>query len=131
MSDHILLGTRKGTLILDRKGGQWTPRPIAHAGVSVSYAARDPRDGTLWAAMDHAHWGPKLSRSRDEGRTWENLTQLQYPTGARPRISAAPARWPACSGRATAARAGTGATAACSTTTCPAPSPSGGTTRTS
>ena len=33
--------------------------------------------------MDHAHWGPKLSRSRDEGRTWENLTQLQYPKGAR------------------------------------------------
>ena len=40
MSDHILLGTRKGTLILDRKAGRWTPRPIAHPGVSVSYAAR-------------------------------------------------------------------------------------------
>src|SRR6185436_7172407 len=83
MSDHILLGTRKGTLILDRKGGQWTPRPIAHAGVSVSYAARDPRDGTLWVAMDHAHWGPKLSRSKDDGKTWENLTQIAYPKGAR------------------------------------------------
>src|SRR5688572_5163133 len=83
MSDHILLGTRKGTLILDRKGGQWKPRPIAHAGMSISYAARDPRDGTLWAAMDHAHWGPKLSRSKDEGATWEHLHQLAYPKGAR------------------------------------------------
>jgi hypothetical protein len=83
MSDHLLLGTRKGTLLVDRKDGRWIPRPIAHAGISISYAARDPRDGTLWASMDHAHWGPKLSRSRDEGRTWQDLTQLAYPPGAR------------------------------------------------
>src|SRR3954447_21625429 len=83
MSDHILLGTKKGTLLLDRAAGRWTPRPIAHAGMSISYAARDPRDGTLWVAMDHAHWGPKLSRSKDGGSTWENLTQIAYPKGAR------------------------------------------------
>ncbi len=83
MPDQILLGTKKGTLILDRKAGRWTPRPIAHAGMSISYAARDPRDGTLWAAMDHAHWGPKLSRSKDDGATWEHLSQLAYPKGAR------------------------------------------------
>jgi photosystem II stability/assembly factor-like uncharacterized protein len=83
MSDQILLGTKKGTLILDRKRQGWTPRPIAHAGMSISYAARDPRDGTLWAAMDHAHWGPKLSRSKDGGETWEHLSSLSYPPGAR------------------------------------------------
>jgi hypothetical protein len=83
MSDQLILGTRKGTLILDRTPGGWKPRPIAHAGMSISYAARDPRDGTIWAAMDHAHWGPKLSRSKDGGATWENLTQLAYPKGAR------------------------------------------------
>src|SRR6476659_7500102 len=83
MSHHILLGTRKGTLIVDRKNGRWTPRPIAHPGVSISFAARDPRDGTLWVAMDHGHWGPKLARSRDEGRTWDGLTQIAYPKGAR------------------------------------------------
>jgi photosystem II stability/assembly factor-like uncharacterized protein len=83
MSDQIILATKKGTLILDRKTAGWTPRPIAHAGMSISYAARDPRDGALWAAMDHAHWGPKLSRSRDGGATWENLTEMAYPKGAR------------------------------------------------
>jgi hypothetical protein len=51
--------------------------------MSISYAARDPRDGTLWAAMDHAHWGPKLSRSKDDGATWEHVTQIAYPAGAR------------------------------------------------
>ena len=83
MSETILLGTRKGTLLVDRDGGRWTPRPIAHAGMSISYAARDPRDGTLWAAMDHAHWGPKLSRSKDDGATWQHVTNLAYPKGAR------------------------------------------------
>lgn len=51
--------------------------------MSISYVARDPRDGTIWAALDHAHWGPKLSRSKDGGATWENLSSLTYPKGAR------------------------------------------------
>jgi len=83
MSDMILLGTRKGTIIFDRINTKWLPRPIAHAGVPVCYAARDPRDGTLWASLDHGHWGPKLSRSRDGGKTWDDITSLKYPKGAR------------------------------------------------
>ncbi|MBX3186352.1 MAG: exo-alpha-sialidase [Labilithrix sp.] len=83
MSDQILVGTRKGTLIFDRTGAGWAARPIAHAGMSISYAARDPRDGALWVAMDHAHWGPKLSRSRDDGATWESSIPIGYPKGAR------------------------------------------------
>lgn len=83
MSDMLVLGTRKGTVIFDRKGSNWQPRPIAHPGVPVCYATRDPRDGTLWASLDHGHWGPKLSRSRDDGKTWEDITSLKYPKGAR------------------------------------------------
>ncbi len=83
MSDLLILGTRKGVVFIDRQSDGWKARPIAHAGLSISYAARDPRDGTIWAAMDHAHWGPKLSRSKDGGQTWENLSQLAYPPGAR------------------------------------------------
>jgi len=83
MSDMILLGTRKGTVIIDRTNGQWRPRPIAHAGIPVCYAVRDPRDGTMWSSLDHGHWGPKLSRSRDDGKTWVDITSLKYPKGAR------------------------------------------------
>ncbi|ROQ20765.1 BNR/Asp-box repeat protein [Marinimicrobium koreense] len=83
MTDTILLGTRKGTVMIDRRGAGWRPRPILHAGVPVCYAARDPRDGTLWAALDHGHWGPKLSRSRDGGKTWDDISSLKYPEGAR------------------------------------------------
>lgn len=83
MSDMILLGTRKGTVIIDRKNAMWHPRPIAHAGIPVCYAAADPRDGTLWASLDHGHWGPKLSRSKDGGKTWHDMPSIKYPQGAR------------------------------------------------
>jgi BNR/Asp-box repeat len=83
MSNLILLGTRKGTIIFDRTNSSWRPRPIAHAGIPVCYATRDPRDGTLWASLDHGHWGPKLSRSRDGGITWEDVMSVKYPKGAR------------------------------------------------
>lgn len=83
MADTILLGTRKGTVLIERTGSGWRPRPIMHPGIPVCYAARDPRDGTLWASLDHGHWGPKLSRSRDGGATWEDVLSLKYPEGAR------------------------------------------------
>jgi len=83
MADMILLGTRKGTVIFDRNKQGWQPRQIEHGGIPVCYAARDPRDGTLWASLDHGHWGPKLSRSRDNGENWEDLSSLKFPSGAR------------------------------------------------
>jgi len=83
MSDMLLLATKKGTLIFDRAAGRWKPRALAHPGMAVSYAACDPRDGTLWAAMDNAHWGPALMRSRDGGATWQDASRIAYPKGAR------------------------------------------------
>lgn len=83
MSDMIILGTRKGTVIFDRSNSTWRPRAISHSGIPVCYAARDPRDGTLWVSLDHGHWGPKLSRSRNGGATWEDVLSLKYPYGAR------------------------------------------------
>ncbi len=90
MAGMILLGTRKGTVIFDRQPSGWRPRPIVHAGIAVCYATRDPRDGTLWSSLDHGHWGPKLSRSRDDGKTWEDLSSLKYPPGARHIVSVVP-----------------------------------------
>ena len=83
MSDQLILGTRKGVVILDRLQDRWKARPIAHPGVPIAYACADPRDGTLWAALDHGHWGSKLSRSTDGGKTWADSGQVKYPEGAR------------------------------------------------
>jgi hypothetical protein len=83
MAERILVGTRKGTFIVEKSDGRWRPALVGHAGAGVNYAARDPSTGTLWALLGHGHWGAKLSRSRDDGKTWEDAAQVSYPDGAR------------------------------------------------
>lgn len=83
MSEALLVGTRKGTFMVEKSGGRWKPRLAGHAGVGVNFVARDPGRGTLWAALGHGHWGAKLSRSTDGGATWEDAPQVAYPEGAR------------------------------------------------
>ncbi|MBI4821045.1 MAG: exo-alpha-sialidase [Deltaproteobacteria bacterium] len=83
MQDRILLGTRKGTFIVDKTNGSFRPRLSGHAGAGSNYVVRDPETGTLWAALGHGHWGAKLSRSVDDGKTWSDATQIKYPEGAR------------------------------------------------
>jgi photosystem II stability/assembly factor-like uncharacterized protein len=83
MAERILVGTRKGTFIVEKSDGRWRPALVGHAGAGVNYVARDPSTGTLWALLGHGHWGAKLSRSRDDGKTWEDAAQISYPDGAR------------------------------------------------
>lgn len=81
---RILIGSRKGTFIAERQGGQWQPRLAGHAGTSVNFVARDPYTGRVWALLGHGHWGAKLSCSDDAGATWYDApAQIKYPEGAR------------------------------------------------
>lgn len=83
MTNRVLVGTRKGTFVVEKIGGRWKPRLAGHAGQGVNFVARDPNSGTLWAALGHGHWGAKLSRSTDDGATWSDAPQIKYPAGAR------------------------------------------------
>ena len=83
MSERILVGTRKGTFFATKIGSRWRPKLAGHLGVGVNFVARDPKRGTLWAALGHGHWGAKLSRSTDDGATWTDAEQIKYPEGAR------------------------------------------------
>jgi photosystem II stability/assembly factor-like uncharacterized protein len=83
MSDRIILATRKGAILVDKINGRWRQSAHGHQGVNVAYAAKDPRTGTIWAALDHGHWGSKLSRSTDGGQSWADAGQIKYPEGAR------------------------------------------------
>jgi photosystem II stability/assembly factor-like uncharacterized protein len=83
LKHRILVGTRKGTFFVERVNGAWQPRLAGHIGAGVNYVARDPKRGTLWAALGHGHWGAKLSRSTDDGATWTDAPQLKFPAGAR------------------------------------------------
>ncbi len=78
----ILLGTRKGLLVFSRSDGDWQLVHHAFQGVAVAYAVMDPRSGTIWACLDHGHWGQKLSRSTDGGKNWEDAPAPEYPEGA-------------------------------------------------
>jgi photosystem II stability/assembly factor-like uncharacterized protein len=96
MSGRILLGTRKGTFLVDKVGGRWRPALAGHAGVASNYVARDPSSGTLWSLLGHGHWGAKLSRSVDDGKTWEDAPgQIKYPEGARYLVGLVPGEEPA------------------------------------
>lgn len=83
MTDRLLIGTRKGTFFVTKEHGRWRPRLAGHDGVGVNFVARDPHGSVLWAALGHGHWGAKLSRSTDDGRTWADAPQIGYPQGAR------------------------------------------------
>ncbi|MCW5626824.1 MAG: exo-alpha-sialidase [Burkholderiales bacterium] len=48
-------------------------------GDPVTAVLDDPRDGTLYAALNLGHFGVKLRRSDDDGKTWEELEPPTYP----------------------------------------------------
>lgn len=78
----LVLGTKKGLLVLEQGArGDWRSQPLQHPGVHVSLTLFDARTGTLWAGLDHGHWGSKLSRSQDGGRSWTEVAAPKYPDG--------------------------------------------------
>ncbi len=82
MKSTILLGTRKGFIAYIYKNGHWKPENISFDGIPVSIAFGDERTGNWWACLDHGHWGVKLHRSTNRGKTWEEQTAPAYPEGA-------------------------------------------------
>lgn len=84
MTSHntLLLGTRKGLMTYRNDGSGWKPTGRMFPGQPVSYAMHDDRNNTLWACIDHGHWGQKLHRSRDAGATWEEVPAPKYPEGS-------------------------------------------------
>src|SRR4051812_8909267 len=81
MSDRLLVGTRKGLFTVKRSAGKWSIDHVDFLGVPIPLMLADPRDGgeTLYASHDHGHWGRKLHRSRDGGKTWTEIAAPKYP----------------------------------------------------
>lgn len=82
MHNKLLVGTRKGLLILARDGGEWRIESAHFEAIPVVYAMHDRRTGSLWASLDHGHWGGKLQRSQDGGASWQEVAAPKYPEGA-------------------------------------------------
>ena len=79
MSDRIFVGTRKGLFRLDRAGSGWQITSSTFLGVPVTMVLPDSRDGTVYVALDHGHFGAKLHRSTDGGKEFEEVSVPVYP----------------------------------------------------
>jgi BNR/Asp-box repeat protein len=83
MSDRLLVATRKGLFTLERNGSalhpQWKIAQVSFLGDHIPMAMADPRDGALYAALEHGHFGTKLHRSNDGGATWQEIPAPTYP----------------------------------------------------
>lgn len=78
MSDHLLVGTRKGLFEFRLHSGTWRIERTSFLGTQVPMLLPDARDGTLHAAVDHGHFGTKMHR-RICGSDWEELSPPAWP----------------------------------------------------
>lgn len=79
----ILASTRKGLFTISPGGSGWDkPKVAGFLGDRVVLTLVDPRDGAWYAALDLGHFGAKLHRSEDRGKTWTEIGVPAYPEGA-------------------------------------------------
>ena len=79
-STRAYAATRKGLFTLDRAGdGSWDVSRAAFLGDHFSLVYVDPRDGAVYGAMELGHFGVKVQRSTDGGKTWEEVGKPTYP----------------------------------------------------
>ena len=80
MNDRLLVATRKGLFVLQADGdGGWTLDEPYFIGEPVSMVLPDPRDGSLYAALNLGHFGVKLHRRRAGMTAWEECAVPVYP----------------------------------------------------
>lgn len=77
----MLVATRKGLFDVRRRRGGWSIAGTSFLADNCSMVLRDPRDGAIYAALDHGHFGCKLHRSDDDGATWTEITAPAYEQG--------------------------------------------------
>lgn len=82
----LYVGTRKGLFVATERG---IGKPH-FLGDPVSMVLPD-RDGTLYAALNLGHFGVKLHRSEDGGKSWQEVAAPEYPP--QPKDSADKTPW--------------------------------------
>ncbi|CAN5466569.1 exo-alpha-sialidase [soil metagenome] len=77
MHTKLLVGTSKGLIILSNEKS-WSISSVQFEGFSISLVYVDERTNTWWVGVSHRHWGEKLHRSEDEGKTWKEISVPTY-----------------------------------------------------
>lgn len=76
----VLIGSRKGLFVIEQHAvGQWAVSAHHFAGEPVSQTLADPRTGIWYAALRLGHFGVKLHKSADRGKTWQEITSPALP----------------------------------------------------
>jgi hypothetical protein len=78
----ILLGTTKGLLEFGYRNGGIELERLDFRGLPVSMIHHDGNTGMMWIGLSMKHWGPKLFRSSDAGRNWQEVAAPLYPEGS-------------------------------------------------
>jgi len=76
---QLYAGTRKGLFRFERTDLGWQQSAEWFLGDPVPMLLPDRRDGNVYAAVEHGHFGTKLHRSTSAGDTWEELDAPRYP----------------------------------------------------
>lgn len=79
MSTRCHVATRKGLFSFQRGASDWTVNRASFLGDNCTLVMHDPRNGDLFAALNHGHFGVKLHRSRDGGESWTEIAAPKYP----------------------------------------------------
>jgi len=79
MAERLFVGTRKGLFVVRRGRRGWTLGATHFLGDPVSALLPDARDATVYVALNHGHFGVKLHRSADGGRSWQACAAPVYP----------------------------------------------------
>ena len=79
----LLVGTKKGLYILrgDAGRGSWACEGPQFAPAEIHHAAYDPRDGSMFAAVNQTWGGSRIEVSRDMGKTWKTTKNPAFPEG--------------------------------------------------
>jgi len=78
----LIAGTDKGLLVYSRKDLKWTLEKIHFMGLPIGYFHNDERSPTWWVAINHKHWGPKLYKSNNEGKSFTEVTAPKFNKGS-------------------------------------------------
>lgn len=91
MNDRAYVSTRKGLFELQRGSAGWELGPVHFLGEPVSFTLPDPRDGSLYAALNLGHFGVKLHRRDPGSEVWTELPAPSFP--AKPEDSTDKVEW--------------------------------------
>ncbi|TAL01589.1 MAG: exo-alpha-sialidase [Rhodospirillaceae bacterium] len=77
--DLLYVSTRKGLMMYERNGAGWKLGDIAFRGQPVTMALPSKDGRTVFAALNLGHFGVKLHRTDDAGKTWTELQPPRFP----------------------------------------------------